>query len=116
MGLKILVVEDEDLVAMLVQDMVEEVGHKVVATAARLERAMTNAAQASIDFAILDLNLHGHETYEVAAVLSERKIPFIFTTGYSDDGIDQNWRNVPTVLKPFQSMDLLAAIDRATQA
>src|SRR5262245_9337630 len=97
MGLQILVVEDEDLEAMLVQDMVEEVGHKVVATAARLEPAMTNAAEAPINFAILDLNLHGDETYDVAAVLSELKIPFIFTTGYSDDSIAQNWRNVPIV-------------------
>jgi CheY-like chemotaxis protein len=114
-GYRILVVEDEGLVAMLLEDMLADLGHHVVATAGTFEKAAKSAAEADIDVAVLDLNLNGRETYVVAETLSRRGIPFVFATGYASTGVRSDWQHVPVVQKPFQLGDLEHALRAVTR-
>lgn len=113
-GLQILVVEDESMVAMMIEDMLEDLGHQVIATSARMSDASKLVSNASADLAILDVNLNGEETYPLADFLAAREIPFIFATGYGSSGIKPKWSAVPVLQKPFQSRELAEAIRRAT--
>ncbi|MGO4170409.1 response regulator [Novosphingobium sp. YAF33] len=109
-GKRILVVEDEMLVAMNIEDSLLDFGAVVVGPALRLENALELAGQAQFDIAILDVNLHGGRSYPVAEVLQARGVPFIFATGYghTDDGEMSN--SVTTLTKPFRSEDLEQAL------
>lgn len=111
---RVFVVEDESLVAMLIEDMLADLGYEVVAVAARLEQAVEGARTVSADLAILDLNLDGRRTDAVAEVLRARGIPFIFATGYGAAGVNAEWAHVPVVQKPFQETELAAALARVT--
>lgn len=105
---RILVVEDEMMIAMLIEDMVTDLGHQVVGPAMTLDEALKLAVTAEIDCAILDMNLgHGNFSTPVATVLSERGIPFMFATGYGSAVLDQTFQNTPILRKPFP-MDALA--------
>jgi CheY-like chemotaxis protein len=86
-GLQILIVEDESMVAMMIEDMLEDLGHKVIATSGRMPDASKLVSGARADLAILDVNLNGEETYPLADSLAARAIPFIFATGYGSSGI-----------------------------
>lgn len=112
-GLQVLVVEDESVIAMLIEDMLMDLGHHVVATSGSMSKASKLVSDSSADLAILDVNLNGEETYPLAASLAERKIPFIFATGYGSCGIKAEWSGVPVLQKPFQASELAGAIDRA---
>jgi CheY-like chemotaxis protein len=114
-SLQILVVEDESMVAMMIEDMLEDLGHKVIATSGRMPDASKLVSDASADLAILDVNLNGEETYPLADSLAARAIPFIFATGYGSCGIKAEWSGVPVLQKPFQSRELAEAINRAVQ-
>jgi CheY-like chemotaxis protein len=111
--LKVLIVEDEALVGMLIEDMLVEMGHEVVATAGRLDKALELAAGLAIDLAILDVNLNGERTNAAASLLRERGVPFLFATGYGEAGINGDSR-IPVLQKPFELPALRAAITRAT--
>ena len=80
-GLRILVVEDELMISMLVEDMLAELGHKVAGIAASIEEATRLADQGDFDGALLDVNLNGKTIDAVAETLMRRDIPFVFTTG-----------------------------------
>jgi DNA-binding response OmpR family regulator len=112
-NLQILVVEDESMVAMMIEDMLIDLGHHVVATSGRMDDASKLASHANADLAILDVNLNGEETYPLATSLASRKIPFIFATGYGSSGIRAEWSGVPVLQKPFQSRELAEAINLA---
>lgn len=111
--LKVLVVEDEALVAMLIEDVLDELGHEVVGLAGRLEEALALAQRVEADVAVVDLNLGGRHTYPVAEVLRRREIPFIFATGYGAAGVREEWRGQIVVQKPFEPDELDAAIASA---
>lgn len=108
-----LVVEDEALVAMLIEDVLLDLDWDVVAIAAQLEHAMDAATHEAFDVAILDVNLAGTMTYPVAGVLRDRGTPFIFVTGYGRDGIDPDYAGHPVLQKPFRREDLAAALSLA---
>jgi len=108
--MQVLVVEDEALVAMLLKDMLAEIGHDVVITAGRLKDALAAADQADIDFAVIDLNLRGEPTFEVGDRLKARGIPFFFATGYGPGGLPPEWAGHNTLQKPFQPIELEAAV------
>ncbi|HUQ34755.1 MAG TPA: response regulator [Aestuariivirga sp.] len=110
--LKVLVVEDEAIIAMMLEDMLTDLGHEVAATAGRLDQAMKLVAIQLFDFAILDVNLNGEETYPLAARLKELGVPFIFSTGYGATGLNKEWRAVPLLQKPFEVQSLADAISR----
>jgi CheY-like chemotaxis protein len=107
---RVLVVEDDSLVAMLIEDIVADLGHEVVGSATRLEEALDLARTASFDAAILDVNLAGRRSFPVADVLKARGIPFIFATGYDTEGLEEGYRDAVTLHKPFQAEDVKAAL------
>jgi CheY-like chemotaxis protein len=98
---RVLIVEDEAMISMLIEDMVIDFGYRVVGPAARLDHALTLALQAEIDLALLDINVDGSVVYPVADVLRFRGIPFIFATGYDFRTLPQRFKGNPTLSKPF---------------
>jgi CheY-like chemotaxis protein len=109
-GLRVLLVEDEMMVALLLEGMLADFGHEIVGPAARLEKAVEMAQQEAMDVAILDVNIDGEEVYPVADALDARGIPFIFATGYGRAGLRAPYRDRPTLQKPYLADDLHAAI------
>jgi CheY-like chemotaxis protein len=96
-----LLVEDEGTVALLIEDMLVELGVIIVASVARLVEAREVARTAEIDFALLDVNLNGEMVFPVAHILRERQIPFMFSTGYGAGGPNKQFDDVPVIGKPF---------------
>ena len=111
-GVRVLLVEDEAIIAMTAEDMLEELGCVTAATAATLPEAL-DAVGGAFDVALLDINLNGRESLPVAARLRELGRPFVFTTGYGAAGSGADFCDVPLVTKPYQIADLEAAIRRA---
>lgn len=109
---RILVVEDEMLLAMNLEDMLVEMGHTVVGVATRISQAVAMAECSEIDLAILDLNLAGTLSFPVADVLRRRGIPFIFASGYGINGLADNYRAEIVLAKPYSASDLDTAISR----
>jgi CheY-like chemotaxis protein len=105
-GLRVLVVEDEAAISLLLEDMLLDLGCDVVGPAARLGTALELAQGEALDVAILDVNIAGEPIYPVAAALVERKVPFIFSTGYGSAGIKDLYRDRPVMQKPFAQRDL----------
>jgi CheY-like chemotaxis protein len=114
-ALRVLVVEDEMLVAMNIEDMLLDLGHEVVALAGRLETALALAGEASFDVAMLDVNLAGQASFPVADVLRTRGIPYLFATGYGTQGIAEAHRQAPVLQKPFRARDLEEVLRAAAQ-
>lgn len=113
-ALRILIVEDEILVAMNLEDMLGEIGHSVIAIATRITQASAMATSSEIDLAILDLNLAGSLTFPVAEILRQREIPFMFATGYGSQGMTEKYRNEVVLVKPHGIHELQSAIDNVT--
>jgi CheY-like chemotaxis protein len=109
-GLRILVVEDEFLIATLIEDVLEMSGCVVAGPVSRLPAAVEAAGHEDCAAAVLDVNLAGQRIDPVATILAERNIPFIFVTGYATDVLPQQHANRPCLRKPFKTTDLLAAI------
>jgi CheY-like chemotaxis protein len=100
-ALRILVVEDEMTIALLLEDMLIEMGHEVRGLAMRLPQALDLARRLELDFAILDINLDGRSSFAVADVLSARDVPFIFASGYGAQGLEPPYQGHPVLPKPF---------------
>ncbi len=105
-GLRVLLVEDENMVALLLEDFLAELGHTVVGPVARLDKALETAQREAFDIAILDVNINGEESYPIADALAARGIPFIFATGYDKKSLSAPYSDRPTLQKPFQRHDL----------
>ena len=110
---KVLVVEDEMMIAMLIEDMLDEFGCKLVGPATNVPRALELIGKESIAVAVLDLNLDGKDTYAIADALQRKNVPFIFATGYGSTGLRQEYGNRPVLQKPFQARDLETALTEA---
>jgi CheY-like chemotaxis protein len=113
---RVLVVEDEIMIRMLLEDMLDDLGFKVALTAGRVDEAIMLARDGEFDVAILDVNLNGDLVYPVADVLAARGLPFAFSTGYGDAGMPDNYRDRPTLQKPFQLAGLEKALAELMQA
>jgi len=111
--LQVLVVEDEMMVALLVESMLAELGHDVAGPVGQLDAALQAARHEAIDLAILDININGGEVYPVADLLASRGIPFVFSTGYGRAGLPPRHKHRPTLHKPYRLDDMRAAIDAA---
>jgi len=105
----ILLAEDEMLLAMMLEDRLVASGYHVI-KAARLGRCLELAETASIDLAILDINLAGEESFPVAAVLRRRGIPFVFSSGYGRQDLPEAWRNETVLQKPYDTRQLAEAL------
>ena len=108
---RVLVVEDEVMIRMMLEDMLGELGYTVAAEAARIDEALEATKNADFDLAILDANLDGHPVSPVADALVARGTPFVFATGYV---LADPYRDRPTLKKPFQ-MDGLKQILQSAQ-
>ncbi len=111
-GLRILVVEDEALIAMMIEDVLDGCGCEVVGPVARLPAAQQEARLRDLDCAVLDVNLGGRPVHPVADILAQRGIPFIFVTGYGEAGAGGQFEHRPVLRKPFKLEELRAALAR----
>ena len=109
--MKLLVVEDEMMVAMLIEDMLDELGFEPPLCAVTLDQALDLAAANPVDAAVLDVNLNGAESFPVADLLREKRTPFIFSTGYGRQGIPDRFKETQTLQKPFRVEELRAALE-----
>jgi CheY-like chemotaxis protein len=112
-GKRVLVVEDELMIRMLLQDMLDDLGHTLAGEAGGIDEALALARQAEFDIAILDVNLNGQPISPVVEVLIERGLPFVFATGYGQRGVPEPYRMIPTLQKPFQADALALALEAA---
>ena len=110
---RVIVVEDELMIRMLLQDMLDDLGHTLAGEAGRIDEALALARQAEFDIAILDVNLNGQPISPVVEVLVARGLPFVFATGYGQRGVPEPYRKTPTLQKPFQADALARALAAA---
>lgn len=110
--LRALLVEDEPLIALMIEDMLEDIGVVVSRSAATLGEALTAAEEAEVDFALLDINLKGEQSFPAADVLRKRGKPFLFVTGYGALGTHGTDFQAPVLQKPFAVAELRAALAR----
>jgi len=109
-GVRVLVVEDEFLVATLIEDMLQSAGCVVSGPIPRLAEALDAVDRGSYDAAILDVNLGGERIDPVAQALSCRNVPFVFLTGYSTGSLPGEYAERPYLRKPFKITDLLSTV------
>ena len=109
-GLRVLVVEDEYLVASLIEEMLGSAGCVVSGPIARLAEALDVAGREPCDAALLDINLKGERVYPVAELLSRQNVPFIFLTGYGGGALPGEYSARPLLSKPFRIAELLGAL------
>lgn len=109
---RVLIVEDEYLIRLLLEDMLADLGYEVGAVAANLAEGLQQAKDAAIDLAILDVNIDGQQVFPVAELLKSRNVPFCFITGYGAQGLPEHYRQMPTLQKPFQMADLKTTLER----
>jgi CheY-like chemotaxis protein len=116
-GLRLLVVEDEAMVAMMLEDMLSDLGCVVAGSAGNITRGLAFAEDDdfALDAAVLDINLGGEKVFPVAERLVIRGVPFVFATGYGRDGVTEAFARAPVLSKPFDHRALEAALISALQ-
>jgi len=115
-GVRVLVVEDEYLVAILIEEILESAGCVVMGPIPRLPEALDAAHHDNCDAAVLDVNLAGQRIDPVADALSERNVPFMFVTGYGANALPGEYAERPLIHKPFRMADLLSAVSSLMKA
>jgi CheY-like chemotaxis protein len=105
-GRRILIVEDESMVIMLLEDFLADIGCELAGVASRLNEAMAQVAAPSFDAAILDVNLNGQQTFSLAREIISRGRAVVFATGYGASTLPPDLRHVPVLQKPFHQQDL----------
>jgi CheY-like chemotaxis protein len=110
---RILVAEDEALLAMLLEDMLREIGCESVRWVATAEEGIALADTVDVDVALLDVNLNGVPSFALAECLAARGIPIVFSTGYAEVDLPERWRGRPLAAKPYTTADLVAALTSA---
>jgi CheY-like chemotaxis protein len=109
-GVRVLVVEDEYLVATLIEDMLHSAGCVVSGPFPRVVEALDAVDHGTYDAAILDVNLAGDRIDPVARALSRRNVPFVFVTGYNTSSLPREYVERPHLHKPFKMTDLLSIL------
>ena len=107
---RLLVVEDEYLIRMLLEDMLADLGYDVAAAVGTMAEASELAAHGNFDAALLDVNLDGQEIFPVAEILTKRGLPFVFVTGYGERSLPAPYTDRPALQKPFQVEQLKAIL------
>lgn len=111
-GRRVLVVEDEVLLVMMIEDMLADLGCKSVSSAATVDQALALIATQAFDVAMLDVNLNGKDSHPVAEALSSRGIPFFYATGNTAQSLREGYAGRPLLRKPFRQEDLTAILAR----
>jgi len=112
-GLRLFIVEDEALIAMMIEDLLIDLGCALVGQAGTLRQALSSIEDVAVkaDGAILDVNLGGgQDSYPFADALLQAGVPFVFTTGYAPDFLEPRFRQLPILPKPVQRETLAAAL------
>ena len=109
-GRRVLVVEDESLVAMLLETILEDMGCLPVGPASSVDQGLALATDEHLDAALLDVNVAGRHVFPIAEVLKARGVPFVFSTGYGEGGLPDEWRGHATVQKPFTDAAIRQAL------
>lgn len=109
-GRRILVVEDEPIIAMALEDMLLDLGCEVVGPASTLAEAQALAETADIDAALLDININNGRSYVIADELRRRAVPFAFATGYGEAGLENGGGNAPVLQKPYRQAEVEAVL------
>lgn len=112
-GCRVLVVEDESLVAMLLETILEDMGCTPVGPAATVDEGLAMAESETLDAALLDVNVAGRQIFPVAETLRARGVPFVFSTGYGEGGLPDEWRGQATLQKPFTESAVREALMKA---
>ena len=113
-GRRVLIVEDESLVAMLLETILEDMGCLTVGPASSIDEGLILARDTpDIDAALLDVNVAGQVVFPVAEVLRDRGVPFVFSTGYGAGGLPEEWQQQPTIQKPFTEAAIRDALANA---
>ena len=112
-GRRVLCVEDETLIAMLLEDILIELGCEVIGPFASVAPALHALESTHVDAAVLDVNLRGRRSYAVADALTRMGRPFVFITGYGEEGLDPAYRGAAVVQKPFSAEKVAEALERA---
>ena len=115
-GLRVLLVEDQLIIAMEIEDILLGLGCEVVGPVGTLELAIELARGEPLDAAILDVNLDGEKVFPVADALRRRGIPFILATGYGEASLPEEWRGMRHLDKPFKSGALEQAMKTLSAA
>lgn len=110
---RVLIVEDDVMIRMLIEDMLGDLGFAVAAEASKVHEALAAVNSTAIDVAILDVNLSGETTGPVAEALAARGTPFVFATGYGEHGLPDQFRDRPLLKKPFQIESLRRMLETA---
>lgn len=105
-SLRVLIVEDEAIIALDLSDMITDLGHIVVMVANRIDIGMDFARSGRLDLAILDMNVRGALSFPIADVLRDQSIPFIFASGYGERGLIDGFRDAHVITKPY-NIDIL---------
>jgi two-component sensor histidine kinase/DNA-binding response OmpR family regulator len=113
---RVLLVEDEALVAMMIQECLAEFGYQVVGPICTASEAAARAKDGPLEAAVLDINLGDGAVYPIADMLAARGVPFIFVTGYDADSVDARFRKIPILQKPIEREMLKKAFVIAAQA
>jgi two-component SAPR family response regulator len=119
--LAVLVVDDEALIAMVLEDLLRHLGCEVIGPAGDVSSAidLIGNGDRALDGAILDVNLRGELVYPVADALQSRGVPFVFVSGYADYGIDPRYAAIPAMAKPFPAKmidDIVASFEQRRRA
>ena len=113
-GRRVLIVEDESLVAMLLETILSDMGCDVIGPESNVDDGLRIASgTGKLDAALLDVNVAGQEVFPVAEALKARGVPFVFSTGYGEAGLPEHWRGNPTVQKPFTEGAIRDALMKA---
>ena len=113
-GSRVLVIEDESLVAMLLETILDDMGCTVVGPESNIDDGLRAATtEGGLDAALLDVNVAGREVFPVAEALKARGVPFVFSTGYGEAGLPEHWRGNPTIQKPFTEAAIRDALMKA---
>jgi CheY-like chemotaxis protein len=114
--LRVLVVEDEAIVLLELSMVLEDLGYVVAGTASDFDRAMALAHELAIDVGVLDINLAGRESWPIAGVLEQRRIPFVLMSGYTRSTLPAGLAERPFVSKPYGRDEVHAALRAACSA
>lgn len=109
--LRVLIVEDEAPVSFMLEDLLEDLGCCIAGSVARVSQAWEALGSVQFDFAILDVNLAGENSFDLARAFVERNIPFAFSTGYGASGLPVDLQNQHVLTKPFSEHDLLQILE-----
>ena len=108
-GATVLILEDEPIIGLALEDILQRQGAHVL-FASGIEEACALVARERIDSAILDVNVHGVQSYPVASTLASKAVPFVFATGYGDRQHPAEFAGIPTISKPYSAEDIRRAL------